>query len=198
MKRIMKRIVILVSGKKRSGKNFVSDLIKERLTSHGYSVDLYAYADPMKEILCKTFGINLETLDYLKNEQIPVNFERGVVGVSCGTMRTVLQNFGTEGMQSVFGKEVWKDCADKFINNSKADVVIITDFRFPTEMIEGSVLLKIRNDDVEDACKDTHISENLLKDFKFDFEIDNTGQSSESNLLAQIEDFYNSNIMCSV
>lgn len=182
----MVRHVILVSGKKRAGKNYVSDELKVYLEKLDYSVDLYAYADPMKRILCTTFGITLDELDYMKNEKLPIALATGT-GYKTINMREILQRFGTEAMQTEFGVCVWKERAEDFIKKSKADIVIITDFRFPTEIIDDAYSIKVKNIDVENADTDTHISENLLGDFEFSFEIDNTGKPTSEQLQIQFK-----------
>lgn len=169
------KTVILVSGKKRSGKDHVSGELKKYLESLGERVDLYAYADPMKTILSTTFGITVDQLNNMKNELTPITLNTGD-GFKVTNMREILQRFGTEAMQTEFGVGVWRERAENFIKKSKANFILITDFRFPTEMIDDSYLLQIKNVEIDSIAADKHISENLLNDFKFDTIIDNSGK----------------------
>lgn len=178
--------VFLVSGKKRSGKDHTAKVIQEWYKSKGLTVDLYAFADPIKTILCDTFGISLEELDYMKNTDQQISLSTGS-GFKSKTMRQVIQNFGTEAMQTAFGVNVWKQKAEEFIENSKADIVIITDFRFPTEAIEGCKYISIKNDEVDAQANDSHKSENLLDDQVFDITLDNTGYPSDEKIMQELD-----------
>ena len=184
-KKIKGNKIILVGGKKGSGKNHVADTLKEYLESKNITVDLYAFADPMKEIIQKTFDINLDQLNEMKNEKFPIEFFDGSRD-NVTDMRSIIQKFGTEAMQSVFGVKVWKNLADEFIENSKADVVIVTDFRFPNECIDNSYTLNVKNSKTDDV-KDNHSSENLLNDFDFDFTIENSNKPSKEKLFKQFD-----------
>jgi len=63
--------IILVNGKKRSGKDTFSELLSEK----GFYK--FAFADSIKEIVCDTLNIDVETLDDYKNseKEFEIDFE---------------------------------------------------------------------------------------------------------------------------
>ena len=63
----MKKI-ILISGKARSGKDYIADLLKSKFEEDGKKVLKLAYADKLKEYLCVLFNLDLATLNDLKNK----------------------------------------------------------------------------------------------------------------------------------
>lgn len=174
--------VILVTGLKRSGKDYVSDIIKGELEAIGKSVETIAFADAMKDILCVTFGISLGTLNELKNDE---SHHIELTDDDSFTMRSCLQRFGTDAMQSVFGSTVWKNLVEEFIQKSEADVVIVTDYRFQSEYINGSVVVKINNTNVETG-KNSHISEIGICDNLCEHIVENTGYPSDDVIRASI------------
>ena len=167
--------LILVSGKKRSGKDYFTTLLTTQLERQGYTVDVRAFADPMKEVLATTFGITTHQLDNYKNAMnrykvCLVDMTDGDHGFSTA-MRQILQRFGTEAMKPLFGDDVWANRMADFVANSKADYVIVPDFRFHIEHLKPSITIRILCNLAESV--DTHISETELDDFKFDYEINN-------------------------
>ena len=176
--------IILINGKKRSGKNYAAQMIKEELDNRGYTVQIIAFADPIKEIISTTFGMSLELLDIFKNQKQELYTTRDnatdeeiFMGDDLELVtdfRTILQRFGTEAMQTMFGKNVWVDLLLKRAQKSGVDFVIVPDFRFMTENI-GFKSINIFNNDIIDE-DDKHASENELNDFIFDYVINNTGK----------------------
>lgn len=172
--------VILVGGKKRSGKDFVSDLIKQKLESYGKSVDTVAFADEIKTILCTTLGVTLDEFNEFKNSDTEINFADKSI-----TFRKLIQNFGTDAMQTSFGKFVWRNKVIDFIEETEADYVIVTDFRFPAEYIE-SFTVNIINGEIQ--TDDSHTSENSMNDWIWDYIIDNTSKKPLDELNKQIDE----------
>ena len=174
--------IILINGKKRSGKDYTAKMMKRELENSGFSVAVMSFADPIKEIIATTFGISLELLDKLKNQKQEIYTTRDdatdeeiYIGDDLqlvSNFRTILQRFGTEAMQEMFGKTVWVDLLQKKADNSDCDFVIVPDFRFLQENI-GDITIHIFNNAIIDSI-DLHASENELNDFKFNYEIDNT------------------------
>jgi archaellum biogenesis ATPase FlaH len=164
---------ILINGKKRSGKDYLAKLLKNEFEKNNYTCKIIAFADPIKEIIAKTFGMSNALLDKFKN-----NKEKLYVSVKpyeyqeITNFRSILQNFGTEAMQSTFGKTVWVDFLLKNTFYSDKDFIIVPDFRFLSENI-GFKTINIFNKNLEDDG-DHHKSENELNDFIFDYTVDNT------------------------
>lgn len=157
------RKIILINGKKRAGKDYIANILKEKLGN----CEIFHYADSMKQIIADTFEISLEELENFKNENVEITFNGKRT-----TFRRVLQCFATEACKKVFGKDIWKQIVLNKMENSNAEYIIIPDFRFPEEYIEDSLTVKVLGGDTND----THISESALNDFKFDYIIDNTNK----------------------
>ena len=169
--------IILINGKKRSGKDFVAKKLREKLESGGKVVRVLSFADPIKEIMCKTFNISLAELDDLKNNDINILINGNEI-----SFRQILQNFGTEAMQSVFSKHIWVNKLTQRAYEKDCDYLIVPDFRFVHEDI-SPIKVKVINNSVK--SEDQHKSENDLNNYKFIHIIDNTGYKDITN---QIED----------
>lgn len=87
-------IIVLFSGKKRSGKDFIANFTKKILEKSNKKVEIIHFADSLKEVLCTTFNISLKELDNLKNSNTII--------FNSLTMRNILQRFGTDAMQNIF------------------------------------------------------------------------------------------------
>ena len=176
--------VILLAGPKRSGKDTCAKMIKEQLELHNQSVEIMSFADPLKQIVSIGLGINLTDLDMYKN-----NSDRyqlclvDMIGGNHGfttNCREILQRFGTEAIKPIFGKDVWVNLMKSKIAQSTADFILIPDFRFPVEYINGATTIKVESNKAK--SNDTHSSETALSDFKFEYIINNNDyQFNEQN-----------------
>ena len=155
------RKIILINGKKRAGKDYVAKILKEKLGN----CKIFHYADALKQIIADTFEISLEELENFKNENVEIIFNNRKT-----TFRRILQCFATEAIKPVFGNNIWKRIVLEKIKETNAEYIIIPDFRFPEEYIEGSYTVKVLGGEQLDS----HISEHALNNFKFDYIIDNT------------------------
>lgn len=182
--------VILINGKYRSGKDYFAQQLKTALKyKKNKKAEIIRFADPIKNILAITFDCYVEDINKYKNDpdeyNITINDELGPFKEL--NFREILQKFGTEAMQKVFGKTVWADLLEKellFLDNAGIDYVLVPDFRFKHEYITPSITVNIFNNDIE--WNDTHASETELKDFYFDYYVNNTGQP---NLSVHIHNF---------
>lgn len=159
--------IILISGYKRSGKDFVANKLHEQIDE---SV-VMSFAKPLKEIIANTFNITLDKLDDYKNNEDNIFVQPQF---TLGSFRTILQRFGTEAMKKHFGEDVWVDLAiSKLPENG---VVIFPDWRFMREYEVLSKMYQVYTIRVEDynLYAGEHSSENALCDFSFDLHIDNT------------------------
>ena len=177
--------LILVSGKKRSGKDYTTSLIAESLRSRGHSVEVKPFAEPMKQIMSVIFGVSLGTIETAKNEphNFPIvmtqsNTESNAVRFSTD-MRQILQRFGSEAMKPIFGDNVWVKLMDQYVQSSKADFIIVPDFRFLIEYIPSAVTVRIKCNLAESS--DQHASEIELDDFVFDYVLNNDNQQLTQN-----------------
>mgnify|MGYP003704958807 CR=1 FL=1 len=99
--------IILINGKKRSGKDFYASHIVQKLKEQEKSVEIMSFADPLKEIICNTFDISLETFNDYKNEKTKLYTQRkkltGYDYDMVTDFRTLIQRLGTEGIKPIFG-----------------------------------------------------------------------------------------------
>lgn len=172
----MKKKLILVNGKKRHGKDYFAECINKNINN----VEILSFAEPMKFIIAKTFGISLDVLDDYKNDKEPIYVKQGNEFVQITDFRDVLKHFANEGMKPTFGKNVWAELLRQKVEKSTAEYIIIPDFRFEVElqalMEFNPYLIQVFNDDIPN--NDLHSSETELDDIglKFDVRIDNTGR----------------------
>lgn len=179
-------MIILIHGLKRSGKDTLASILQELEPA----VEIKPFAGPLKEIIAKAFDLSLSTVDYLKNdESIKIGFRSPQEKMCTGnSMRNFLQNLGTEAMKPIFGDYVWaKLFTDSYLKSPKGTVFVAPDFRvieeynyIVSEAITANadtidvVTVKIQRDEVQESG-DTHITEQGLVDFKFDYVVDNNG-----------------------
>jgi len=175
------KLIILVSGKKRSGKDYFANMLKE----YRSDIRVMSFADPLKQIVADTFGISLSELEEYKNN--PEKYPIVLPNESITNFRLILQRFGTEGMKPVFGKDIWQRLLIEEANKCSENIIVVPDFRFPEEMFEGAITVKIiGSPDIDTG--DIHPSEVSLEGFKFDHYIDNSLKDPEA-LRAQVKQF---------
>ena len=175
MKTKNKHNIITIHGMKRSGKDFLASQLKESLEKDGFEVRIISFADPLKKLVSEGFGISVQELDDMKNNDKQIILEQPVGIKRISSMRNYLQYFGTEVMYGMFGEDVWSKITMKNINDyleSGVDYIIVPDFRFRHEEIKKSLQIMVRNDEL--INNDSHISENDLVDHEFDMIVDNT------------------------
>jgi len=163
--------IYLINGLKRSGKDTFGKLLKEEFIKTGKTVKLLSFAAPMKEILSKVFEISIEELEEFKNENVEIyrQHPEDTKSYQITNFRKVLQNFGSEAMKPIFGDNVWVELLNKKVKTSEEDVIIITDFRFPSEYDQLDVkpyTIKIVRKSIGRSA-DPHISEKALDNFNF-------------------------------
>ena len=164
-------ILLGLSGKKRSGKNTVAKLIA---TMTPLRVKEFAFADPLKDEVCKACGVSRKILEENKD-----NF------------RLILQGWGTDFRRRMYDDSYWINKAMKLLHTSsvvkdEADICVFTDVRFKNEasilkQIDG-VIVRVKR---EPSLGDDHPSEIDMDDFKCDFELDNT--STLNNLASSVQ-----------
>lgn len=181
-----KKTVVMISGKARSGKDYIANKLKESLEEKGMTVCKFALADELKRYLCILFDITLDELNDLKNSEVKFT-SNGL------TMRQLLQKLGTDVFVKNIDEQFWIKKAAERIVKEDCDVSIITDFRYPFEidLIDQCVfksskyyflkLIRINNDEKIKSFE--HPSETALDDFdEFDIIIDNKDYSYIFNI----------------
>lgn len=173
--------IILISGLKRSGKNYISNIMKNIMLDNGETVVEKSFAYYMKYILSTTMGVSMETFERLKNDNTIISDNTGEINT---TARTMLQTFGSDVMYGLFGNTIWSDLAVKdLLKTVQSGTVIYTDFRHVHEydaiINEFGDCVTIRIEDGRVALPTDHESERNLTDanFKFDYVIDNSAKN---------------------
>lgn len=181
-----KRTIILISGFKRSGKDFTAQLLKDKLIAKNKTVEVLSFAYPMKRIICDTLSISMEQLDEIKNSAYTLTYSDDEESHYMTNGRKLLQHFGSDAMKPWFGEDVWGMLAEKAISKDiDAEFVLIPDFRFPIEYLYlkecdkyNIVTLRINDDNIVNT--DVHSSETSMLEFSFDYTIDNTIKSGST------------------
>lgn len=173
--------VILVHGLARSGKDTVSDMIEKYYTG---GLLRFAFADPIKRILCTSLGIDLRTLEHFKEDtKARLKFISPIQSMCTGTnTRQLHQNFGNDAMKAEFGINVWANVAHNKIQDSEISTILITDFRVMEEYIVlkehyDIVTIQVLRDSA--VVGDSHVTESGLSGFAFDYTIKNSGTLEE-------------------
>lgn len=179
------KTVYMMNGLMRSGKDFTTNLLRQHLEDKGKSVEIIAFAEPMKQIVSTMFGITLDQLEEYKNNLeryhlVPIDMKDGNHGEHTN-FRSILQLFGSEAMKTIFGTNVWSELAYNKVETSKADVIIISDFRFTEEynyFVLNNALSKYDIQTVHiigesDKSANTHDSE-VIPNIKFSHILDNS------------------------
>lgn len=187
----MKKTIILIAGKKRSGKNYTAEMLQNIMLRKNISCETLSFAEPLKDIVAKTFLITQSELEDYKNnpERYKVLVRDTVEDTSkeLTDFRQVLNDLGTPIMKHYFGDNVWVNLTENKIKKSQSKVIIISDFRFPVEHLKLKdtkvVTIKVNREGLEHSDL---ISENSLNDFKFDYYIDNN-VLGYSDLIIQLE-----------
>jgi len=173
------RALVTVVGHKRAGKNTIGDLFQQSVPS----VKQVALADAMKEFACKLLGMNLETLERLKELEdvslTPFGTEKH------SSMRTFLQVLGQE-VKALTGDDlIWCRILAKKLDLDNEEYVI-TDVRFPFEEAFFRKLADLADIDYvsikveRDGCGgDSHESEKYIDDIQTDIVIENNGTIEE-------------------
>lgn len=192
----MKKLVILISGKKRSGKDYIGQVIYKYCNSLGYNTKLLSFACPLKEIVQKTFGISAKDLEHMKNnpDEYPLQIPQTDHTYELSNFREVLQKLGSEGIRDVLGDNTWKNYLYNSVKESTAEIFIVTDFRFineatPEVEIPGLKISTVKVVNFSVQVSDTHASENGIPvSFEFGLTIDNTGHPEDKEIINYIKD----------
>jgi len=165
--------IIAFSGRKQSGKTICSEFLKGLLLSNGYSdVEIYNFADPLKEDICMNmFGLSYAQCygeDHNKNELVDAYWEDKQL-----TARDLMQLIGTDLFRKL-NNNIWVNALINKIKKSKLQVVIVSDCRFPNEIEaiknNGGIVFRLNRN----PHKSEHISESILDACRYDWNNFNT------------------------
>ena len=135
MKNIRDKVIIQIGGFKRSGKDTISQMIANHYQSSGKLVDIFHYADPIKEHVCKLFNISLEQLDEFKNNKTALIVEK---------KSSILENIEYEIKSETKEDDIFAKQAMILLNNNLRNIKEfekLTDFR--------EILMKIGNEAIK-------------------------------------------------
>lgn len=175
--------VFMFNGLKRSGKDTCSKLLQEILKEDfGLDFQILAFAQPMKNILSKSFGISLKELEHLKNVEMDISIADKYdllelnIPLELSNFRKFIEYFG-QAVKEEMGQDIWARITWGKVEESIESLgigCIISDFRFPIEYPDYSdfniVTIKVNNDNI--LCSGS-VAETSLDDFKFNYHIQN-------------------------
>lgn len=196
-----------IRGKKGVGKNFVAEVLERTLFSQGLKVEFMAFADPLKEMLVEPFGIDRamlfgnvddkESPTQYRWERIPpeVRSKEFLGRTGAMTVRDMLKFVGTDLMRQLFDHQIWVKAMCRKVEASLADVVLITDVRFPNELamvrdFGGKVMVVRGVQRAKTVLKeDIHATENALDGFlEDDYVIENGKNDSSLSLREKLKE----------
>jgi len=156
---------ILIGHKKKQGKDTFGKMLKTCLGD----AEILSFADPMREILAQHMGITVAEFKELYNGD--------------EAERDRVKTFGNGKMIDYFGEQIWRDVLLKEADKLDCKYIIVPDFRFLREQIDGALTIKVNRPDV--VNNDMHQSETELDNFQFDIIIHNNDSLYRLNNKAQ-------------
>lgn len=127
----MRPILLLITGQKHSGKTTLANYLSEH-----NKFNHVALADPMKDLIRHTLNIELETLEWLKNNPATIAFvtpNGQIIHNTNTTMRNVLQNFGEHAKVVFNDREIWCKLTAMKLSKQRDGSDVISDLRLLLE-----------------------------------------------------------------
>lgn len=126
-------MIITLIGRKGSGKDTIATMLKNKFEEkYKRTPKLMAFASDMKDILVRLF--DFPSIDYFNDHDKKENVHPEVL--VNWSPRMLMEWFGNKVIRPTFGNTFW---SDKLVNKIKElpedGIVIITDCRFPHEMM---------------------------------------------------------------
>ena len=160
-------LVIGITGKKRHGKDTVSDYLVSK-----YGFKKYVLADTLKRGLKEMFGLTDDQL-WGDNKEVKDKFWNY-------SPRELMQIIGTDLIRKQFDQDFFVKSLRKKILEDSPDRAIVSDIRFSNEakMIEdlGGIVYRVERKSIKN--EDSHCSENDLDNKEF-ITIQNDGDLNE-------------------
>jgi len=183
-----KPLLIYVGYKKRSGKDTFVNMLTEQLNERGYSVDKGAFGDRIKEDAANILGTTVAVIETEKNDTswfklLRRNFLSSISKL-LNTSIHIIDRKSLTGLGTVMrehDEKLYVNAVKRMYEESKADVFIITDFRFKHEYFAKGITIKIQRDEVVETHSEQHLSETELDTFAFDTVVDNNGTLNSLN-----------------
>jgi len=171
----MKKTIIGISGKKRSGKDTAAQFLQSQL-KHKFRQDakIMCFAEGLKRVAAMALGEDLDL--FFDDESKKRLFVVGPEHVMSG--RSILQKVGTECFRDNIDLDFWVTMFMKHVKTAKEPYIIVPDTRFPNEFKAikdiGGCVIRVDRDTADST--DTHISETALDNYVFDYRINNNGK----------------------
>ena len=173
-------MIIYLTGKKGSGKDYVGNVLKEC-----YDYKTVSFADIIKDTVMKAHNISLAEYDTLKRTEFTNN---GVTIHGRDVVRNLAMTMlGYDTLQFV-------RYVDDFIKNNKHSNIVVTDLRFEHELDyvlsnkdnQQSIIINVINTNLID--NDSHISEQGIGENYINYTIYNDGKSGIMSIKEQLEE----------
>lgn len=134
----MSKIIVGIIGKAGSGKDTIGDFLVDR-----YAFKKFSLADRLKACVQVMFMLDDCTMHSREAREKPLkDFPEWSV-------RKLLQFIGTELFRNNFDQDIWVKLLKKQIRESEANLIVVTDVRFPNE-IEG--IMEMSNSEDFKVC----------------------------------------------
>jgi len=186
-------VFVVISGKKQHGKNFFANKVKDLLRQHGISYTETAFARPIKIFCHEVFGIDMDDMETESGKQKKTHLKWGDLQNAGDyapqekwddyiTLRELLQIIGTELFREQFYGPIWAEAPflkkhtyraflGEYEHALPAQVVFITDCRFPNEVAEAkkhdAIMVRVIREDPP-VETDNHASETALDDYEWE------------------------------
>jgi len=173
--------LIGISGLAGSGKDTFAKFINDKAIDDYRDVQLYAFADPLKEVCSVLFNVDIDRFyDRDHKETIITEWNK--------SPRTMMQLVGTDLVRRGISDAFWIDRARSALNSAHASIFIVTDVRFENEAQfirdSGGIMYHVKRDSVQQL---DHDSEQVLDFYNNDVLVYNN--SSLSDLEKQVPSF---------
>lgn len=201
-------MVIGLSGKIRSGKSRVANIIKKTYEKKGMRCEIKSFAQPLYEIISRLYDTDIKTIKKDKQKNLPIYIHTRTTnsGMVSTNYREILQTIGNTArdygdqniwIDALFGNDYEKIMLDMANNN--VECWVIDDLRFPNEAQRilgcSGKLIRINRPDAEE---NEHIVENSLNDWtEWDLIIENDCEKKKERnkkLKSLIEEFLSDKI----
>ena len=166
--------IICFAGRKQSGKSSSCEYVYRKLQDKR-SVQIYNFADPLKQICIDVLGLAPRQCygeDKYKNELVDCQWNGKPL-----TAREVMQILGTDILRTM-QNNVWTGATIRKIQKDNPDVALIGDCRFPNEVEAvknaGGIVIKLeRSLFYSDHASETALNKEHYNQDIFDYTINN-------------------------
>jgi len=175
---IMKKILIAISGKAKSGKNTVAELIAHHSGFDKNKISIVAIADPMKKILQLMFPEASPKCLYGPSEfrsEIIHSKYTDKYGKPL-THRQALLDIGARGR--AYNDDIWLNILDNDVKKSDDILVyIVSDARFINELTflkkAGFTMIRVQREDISKINDVSELEQDKVPNSFFNYIIDN-------------------------